>query len=49
MLARHPEWGLGVVQKHEGDGESLRLTIIFRDVGRKLVAAKYATLEKVTS
>jgi DNA helicase-2/ATP-dependent DNA helicase PcrA len=48
-LVRHPEWGLGVVQKHEGEGESLKLTIIFRDVGRKVVAAKYAKLEKVSS
>jgi DNA helicase-2/ATP-dependent DNA helicase PcrA len=48
-LVRHAEWGLGVVQKHEGEGESLKLTIIFRDVGRKVVAAKYAKLEKVSS
>jgi DNA helicase II / ATP-dependent DNA helicase PcrA len=48
-LVRHPEWGLGVVQKQEGDGESLKLTIIFRDVGRKVVAAKYAKLERVSS
>jgi ATP-dependent DNA helicase UvrD/PcrA len=48
-LVRHPEWGLGVVQKQEGEGESLKLTIIFRDVGRKVVAAKYAKLEKVVS
>jgi DNA helicase-2/ATP-dependent DNA helicase PcrA len=48
-LVRHPEWGLGVVQKQEGEGESLKLTIIFRDVGRKVVAAKYAKLERVSS
>jgi DNA helicase II / ATP-dependent DNA helicase PcrA len=48
-LVRHPEWGLGVVQKQEGEGESLKLTIIFRDVGRKVVAVKYAKLEKVSS
>jgi DNA helicase II / ATP-dependent DNA helicase PcrA len=48
-LVRHPEWGLGVVQKQEGEGESLKLTIIFRDVGRKVVVAKYAKLEKVSS
>jgi hypothetical protein len=48
-LVRHPEWGLGVVQKQEGEGESLKLTIIFRDMGRKVVAAKYANLEKVSS
>jgi DNA helicase-2/ATP-dependent DNA helicase PcrA len=48
-LVRHPEWGLGVVQKQEGAGDSLKLTIIFRNVGRKVVAAKYAKLEKVSS
>jgi DNA helicase-2/ATP-dependent DNA helicase PcrA len=48
-LVRHPEWGLGVVQKQEGEGEGLKLTIIFRDVGRKVVAAKYAKLERVSS
>jgi DNA helicase-2/ATP-dependent DNA helicase PcrA len=47
-LVRHPEWGLGVVQKKEGEGDSLKLTIIFRDVGRKVVAAKYANLVKVS-
>jgi TIR domain/Protein of unknown function (DUF3553) len=44
-LVRHPEWGLGVVQKREGKGDGVKLTIIFRDVGRKLVAAKYAKLQ----
>jgi hypothetical protein len=48
-LVRHPEWGLGVVQKQEGKGGSLKLTIIFRDVGRKVVATKYAKLEKVST
>jgi hypothetical protein len=38
---------LGVVQKQEGDGESLKYTIIFRDEGHKRVAAKYTKLEKV--
>ena len=48
-LVRHPEWGLGVVQKQEGEGDGLKVTIIFRNVGRKIVAAKYAKLEKVSS
>jgi hypothetical protein len=48
-LVRHPEWGMGVVQKQEGEGDGLKLTIIFRDVGRKVVAVKYAKLEKVSS
>jgi hypothetical protein len=48
-LVRHPEWGLGVVQKQEGEGDSQKLTIIFRDVGRKELAAKYAKLERVSN
>jgi hypothetical protein len=40
---------MGVVQKQEGEGDGLKLTIIFRDVGRKVVAVKYAKLEKVSS
>jgi hypothetical protein len=44
-IIRHPEWGLGVVQKREGKGDGIKLTIIFRDVGRKVVAAKYAKLQ----
>jgi len=37
------------VQKQEGEGDGLKVTIIFRNVGRKIVAAKYAKLEKVSS
>jgi hypothetical protein len=48
-LVRHPEWGLGVVQKQEGRGENLKLTIIFRDKGRKVVAAEDASLERVST
>jgi TIR domain/PcrA/UvrD tudor domain len=44
-LVRHPEWGLGVVQKQEGRGEDLKLTLIFRSVGLKVLAAKWAELE----
>jgi hypothetical protein len=47
-LVRHPTFGLGVVQKHEGDTENLKFTIIFRDSGRRVLAAKYAKLEKVS-
>jgi hypothetical protein len=48
-LVRHPEWGLGVVQKQENRGENLKLTIIFRDKGRKVVAAEDAGLERVST
>jgi hypothetical protein len=48
-LVRHPTFGLGVVQKWEERGDDARLTSIFRDVGRKVVIASYAKLEKVSS
>jgi hypothetical protein len=47
-LVRHPEFGLGVVQKSEGEGAGLKLTIIFRNGGRKVLAANYAKLQIVT-
>lgn len=48
-IVRHPEFGLGVVQRREGKGDGLRLRIIFRNVGSKLLAAKYAKLEIVAA
>jgi hypothetical protein len=47
-LVRHPEWGLGVVQKWEEMGDDAKATVVFRDVGRKVVVASYAKLEKVS-
>jgi TIR domain/Protein of unknown function (DUF3553) len=48
-LVRHPTFGLGVVQKWEERGDDAKVTIIFRDVGRKVVLASYAKLEKVST
>jgi len=47
IRVRHPEWGLGVVLKQEGEGDSQKLTVIFQDVGTKELAAKYAKLERI--
>ena len=47
-LVRHPTFGLGVVQKWEEMGDDAKATVVFRDVGRKVVVASYAKLEKVS-
>jgi ATP-dependent DNA helicase UvrD/PcrA len=41
----HQQFGRGVVQKREGEGEHLKLTVIFRDHGVKKLLAKYAPLQ----
>ncbi|MCZ6874780.1 MAG: exodeoxyribonuclease V subunit gamma, partial [bacterium] len=40
----HQHFGPGVVQKREDDGERLKLTIIFREYGRKKVLANFAPM-----
>jgi hypothetical protein len=47
-LVRHSEWGLGVIQKREMGGGRTTLTIIFRDMGRKVVDPKAVKLEMVS-
>ncbi len=42
---RHQQFGPGVVQKREGEGEQLKLTVIFRDHGMKKILAKYAPMQ----
>lgn len=41
----HQHFGRGVVQKREGEGEQLKLTVIFRDHGVKKLLAKYAPMQ----
>jgi DNA helicase-2/ATP-dependent DNA helicase PcrA len=41
----HQHFGRGVVQKREGDGERLKLTVIFRDHGVKKLLAKFAPMQ----
>jgi DNA helicase-2/ATP-dependent DNA helicase PcrA len=43
----HQHFGRGVVQKREGDGDQLKLTVVFRDHGIKKVLAKYAPMQPV--
>ena len=46
---RHPKWGEGKVAAVEGAGGDGLLTIMFPNVGQKMVMLKYAPLEKVQS
>ncbi len=43
----HEHFGRGVVQKREGNGDQLKLTVIFRDHGIKKVLAKFAPMQPV--
>ncbi len=40
----HQHFGRGVVQKREGQGEELKLTVIFRDHGVKKLLVKFAPM-----
>jgi PcrA/UvrD helicase-like protein len=42
----HPMWGLGVVEKTEGRGEDLKVTVLFKSVGKKKLLAKVASLTR---
>jgi DNA helicase-2/ATP-dependent DNA helicase PcrA len=42
---QHQQFGRGVVQKREGEGERLKLTVIFRDHGVKKLLAKFAPMQ----
>ncbi|GAC1615367.1 MAG: DNA helicase PcrA [Vulcanimicrobiaceae bacterium] len=46
---RHPKWGEGQVSATAGAGGDGLLTIMFPNVGEKMVMLKYAPLEKVVS
>jgi DNA helicase-2/ATP-dependent DNA helicase PcrA len=43
----HEHFGRGVVQKREGNGDQLKLTVVFRDHGIKKVLAKFAPMQPV--
>ncbi len=46
---KHPKWGEGLVSAVTGAGGDGLLTIMFPNVGEKMVMLKYAPLEKVLS
>jgi DNA helicase-2/ATP-dependent DNA helicase PcrA len=41
----HQHFGRGVVQRREGEGDRLKLTVVFRDHGVKKLLAKYAPMQ----
>jgi len=44
----HQHFGRGVVQKREGDGEQLKLTVDFRNHGVKKLLAKFAPMQPLS-
>jgi DNA helicase-2/ATP-dependent DNA helicase PcrA len=44
----HQHFGRGIVQKREGDGEQLKVTVHFRDHGVKKLLAKYAPMQPLS-
>ena len=46
-IVQHQQFGRGVIQKCEGEGEALKLTIVFSDYGVKKIMPKYASMQVV--
>ena len=44
----HQHFGRGVVQKREGDGEQLKLTVLFREHGVKKLLARFAPMQPLS-
>jgi len=40
----HDEWGVGIVTRREGEGERLKVTVLFPGSGEKKLMVKYAPL-----
>jgi DNA helicase-2/ATP-dependent DNA helicase PcrA len=41
----HQHFGRGVIQRREGEGDQLKLTVLFRDYGVKKLLARHAPLQ----
>ena len=44
-VVQHAQFGRGVIQKCEGEGDALKLTIVFSDYGIKKIMPKYASMQ----
>ena len=44
-VVQHAQFGRGVVQRCEGEGDALKLTIVFSDHGVKKIMPKYASMQ----
>lgn len=47
IRVRHPTFGVGSVHEVEGDGESMKVSVVFSDHSVRKFVAKYARLERV--
>ncbi|MFZ3072850.1 MAG: UvrD-helicase domain-containing protein [Thermodesulfobacteriota bacterium] len=47
MKVAHPNFGSGVIKAKEGNGEAVKLTVVFPSAGQKKLIAKYANLVPV--
>ena len=45
VVVQHAQFGRGVIQKCEGEGDALKLTIAFSDHGIKKIMPKYASMQ----
>jgi len=43
----HPQFGSGVVLQKEGSGENEKLTIFFRNAGKRKLSLKHVSLKKI--
>jgi len=46
-VVRHAKFGLGTVQRSEGAGDDLKISVSFPGHGVKMLAVKYANLEVI--
>jgi DNA helicase-2/ATP-dependent DNA helicase PcrA len=46
-VVRHAKFGLGTVQRSEGTGDDLKISVSFPGYGVKTLAVKYANLEVI--
>lgn len=44
---RHPKYGEGIVFAREGEGDDARITVQFREFGKKELVEKFAQLERI--
>ena len=47
MNVEHQRFGLGMVKKIEGDGDSRKATVLFNEYGEKQLVLKFAKLRLV--
>jgi DNA helicase-2/ATP-dependent DNA helicase PcrA len=46
-VVKHAKFGLGTVQRSEGEGDDLKISVSFPGYGVKTLAVKFANLEVV--